>query len=291
MPIPQLHGKLLALLLLVCAPPAMAQQEVPLWEDAAPGLRHARAEVAEDRRETGRTDRYLSYVSKPSLTFYPAANTSGPAPVVLVLPGGGFHYVAIDKEGHEVARWLSEHGVAAAVLKYRTVEPDAQRSWSVYTPLIAQGDAARAMRVLRHRAEQWQIAPNRIAMLGFSAGGAMAIAHTIDADTGNPAATDPIDRLSSMPASIGLVYTALPDMKQPRILPKVPFFIVHGADDKKIPAAIASKLFGAITGKGGAAELHLFQNADHGFGITPPTGTVRAWPALYVDWLRNNQER
>lgn len=282
---------LFAFVLLCISRSATAQQEVLLWDNGAPGLKHARAETAEDRRETGRQDRYLGLVSKPSLTFYPVPNAAGPTPVVLVLPGGGFHYVAIDKEGHEVARWLNAQGIAAAVLKYRTVEPEAERSWSVYMPLIAQGDAPRAMRVLRHHAEKWQIDPNRIAMLGFSAGGAMAIQHTMDADNGKPDAPDPIDKVSSMPSSIGLVYTTLPDMKFPKILPRVPFFIVHGADDKKIPVAVASKLFQTITSKGGSAELHLFQNADHGFGMTPAAGTVRSWPTLYVDWLRNSQPK
>ncbi|MFP5392772.1 MAG: alpha/beta hydrolase [Gammaproteobacteria bacterium] len=286
---------LLALVLSLAAHAAFDQQEVPLWEGGAPGLKHARPESVEDKRETGRQDRYLGYVSQPSLTFYPAPQAAGsalaPAPVVLVLPGGGFRYVAIDKEGHEVARWLNAQGFAAAVLKYRTVDPEAERSWPLFMSLLAQGDAGRAVRLLRARAAQWNIDPNRIGLLGFSAGGTMAIQQTIDADKGKADASDPIDRMSSLPNSIGLVYSTLPAQKPPRILDGVPFFIVHGAGDKKAPVAIATKLFNTIAGKGGAVELHIFQGADHGFGVAPAEGTVRSWPTLYAEWLRAQPRR
>lgn len=282
---------LLVFTLLCTGPSALAQTVALLWESGAPGHKFARAESVEDRRETGREDRYLGYVSQPSLTMYPLAKGAGTGPVVLVLPGGGFGYVAIDKEGHEVARWLNAQGIAAAVLKYRTVDPTAERSWSLWMPLLAQGDAGRAMRLLRSKAGEWNIDPNRIGMLGFSAGAVMAIQHTIDADTGKPNAADPVDRFSSMPNSVGLVYGTLPDLKPPRILPGVPFFIAHGSADKKLPASVATKLFQTVTGKGASAELHVFQDADHGFGVAPAAGTVRAWPALYVDWLRANSPR
>jgi len=270
---------------------AQAQDVVPLWENGAPGLRHERPESVEDRRETGRTDRYIGYVSAPTLTWYPAGDGKTPAPVVLVLPGGGFRYVVIDKEGHEVARWLNAQGIAAAVLKYRTVDPNAERSWSSFLSLLAEGDAARAIRLLRHNAAAWKIDPDRIGLLGFSAGGTMAIQQTIDADRGKPGAADPVERFSSMPNSVGLVYSTLPDQRLPKILPGVPFFIVHGAADAKAPVKIATKLFQSITDKGGAAELHLFQGADHGFGVAPAGGTARAWPTLYVDWLKTIQAR
>ena len=276
---------------LCCATAASAQQVVPLWEGGAPGFRHARAESVEDKRETGRTDRYFGYVSEPSLTWYPVSDAKQPGPVVLVMPGGGFRYVVIDKEGHEVARWLNAQGIAAAVLKYRTADPDADRSWSTYLPLLALGDTARAVRLLRHHADAWKIDPDRIGLLGFSAGGTMAIQQTIDADRGKAGAADPIDRLSSMPNSIGLIYSTLPDGRLPKILPGVPFFIAHGASDQKATAKISSKLFQSIVDKGGMAELHVFQGAEHGFGVAPASGTARSWPTLYVDWLKAIQAR
>ncbi|MFC5461472.1 alpha/beta hydrolase [Massilia niabensis] len=156
--------------------------------------------------------------------------TAMPGPVVLVLPDGGLRYVAIDKEGHEVARWLDMQGIAAAVLKYRTARADAEPRWDLYSPLLALGDAGRAVRLLRHHAAKWGIDPNRIAMLGFLRGGTMAIRHTIDATDGKPDAADAIERMSSRPDSMALVYATLPDQKLPRVDKKVAYFIVHERD-------------------------------------------------------------
>lgn len=275
-------------LIAVCAAgTACAQQEVPLWPDGAPGFRHARPEAVEDKHETGRLDRYISFVSNPTLTLYPVAGASAPGPMVLVLPGGGFRYVAIDKEGHEVARWLNSVGIAAAVLKYRVVDPDLERNWDNLSPLLALGDAARAVRLLRQNAAEWKIDPAHVGVLGFSAGGTMAIRLTIDANAGKADAADPVERLSSRPDFVGLIYTTLPDGKQPKIDRNMPFFIAQAADDKKAPMAISTKLLQYIVNGGGSAELHVFRQGDHGFGVLPPAGTVRAWPTLFVDWMKD----
>ena len=266
---------------------ARAETEVPLWPEGAPGFRHSQPEQSQDMRETGRLDRWLTYVSQPTLTWYPVAQPSGAAgPVVLVLPGGGFRYVCIDKEGHEVARWLNSVGVSAAVLKYRSLTPDTERSWDTFSPLLALGDAGRAIRVLRARADAWKIDPNKIGMIGFSAGGTMAIRHTIDANDGKANAADPVERLSSRPNNIALIYATLPDQKLPKVDKAVPYFLAHGAADPKASAKIATKLFQTIQDAGGAAELHLYHQGDHGFGVAPAGGTVRTWPAAYAEWLR-----
>lgn len=278
----------ITLLAWLASPPAWSQTEVPLWPDGAPGLRHSQPEAAEDKRETGRLDRWISYVSQPTVTLYPVEAGARPAPVVLVLPGGGFRYVCIDKEGHEVARWLNAQGIAAAVLKYRVTAPDAERSWDAFNALMALGDAGRAIRLLRARAGEWKLDTERIGMLGFSAGGTMAIRHTIDAGDGKPDAADPVERFSSRPNSIGLVYTTLPDNKLPKVDKRTPFFIVHGALDAKAPVAVAAKLFYSIQNAGGSAELHIYRGADHGFGVQPAAGTVRQWPQHYVQWLRES---
>ena len=278
---------LLVLLVACLSGNAFAQEEVPLWKGGAPGFKHTRPEMAEDKRETGRQDRYVTYVSNPTLTLYPVPGATAPGPIVLVLPGGGFRYVCVDKEGHEVARWLNSVGIAAAVLKYRSTEPDAERSWDVFSPLLALGDAGRAIRVLRHNATEWKIDPARIGMMGFSAGGTMAIRHTIDADSGKPNAPDSVERMSSQPNSIALIYTTLPDQKLPKVDKAVPYFIAHAADDPKAAYGVATKILSTVLNAGGSAELHVFRNGDHGFGVMPPAGTVRAWPALYADWLKD----
>ncbi|BBB63807.1 hypothetical protein UNDKW_5534 [Undibacterium sp. KW1] len=152
---------------------AQAEIEIPLWQNGAPGLQHQQAEAAEDRHETGRLDRYLSYVSKPTLTIYPAPADKATGTAVLVVPGGGFRYVCIDKEGIEAAHWLNAQGITAAVLKYRTPALDTERKWKAIQPLTA--DTSRAMRVLRQHAADWKIDSKKIGVLGFSAGGVMAL--------------------------------------------------------------------------------------------------------------------
>jgi acetyl esterase/lipase len=266
---------------------ANAQHEIPLWPDGTAGTVATRPEATEDRRETGRVDRYISFVSTPTLTYFPVEGGSKPGPIVLVLPGGGFRYVAIDKEGFEVAHWLNSIGIAAAVLKYRVVAPDAERNWDTLSPLLALGDAARAVRMMRRDAAMMKIDPARIGVIGFSAGGTMAIRLTIDATDGNPRATDPIETFSSKPNFIALVYSTLPDQKLPKVDKRVPYFIAHAADDPKAAPGVALKLFQHITAAGGSAELHMYHKGDHGFGVMPPAGTVRAWPEHFANWMRD----
>lgn len=267
--------------------PAGAQQEVDLWPEGLASLHPGRAEVVEDRRETGRLDRYIGLVSQPTLRYFPVAGAGKPGPVVLVLPGGGLRYVAIDKEGLEVAHWLNSIGIAAAVLKYRVVDPAAERNWDTLSPLLALGDAGRAVRLLRHHAAAWQIDPARIGVMGFSAGGTMAIRLTIDANDGKAGAADPVEALSSRPNFIALIYATLPDQKLPRVDTQVPYFIAHAADDKKAAPGVALKLFQHVAGAGGSAELHIFHRGEHGFGVLPPAGSVRGWTGQYANWLRD----
>jgi acetyl esterase/lipase len=275
------------ILLLLLALPAWAQHEIPIWPDSLAALHPGRVEVVEDKHETGRVDRYVSFVNTPTLTYFPVPGASKPGPVVLVLPGGGFRYVCIDKEGFEVAHWLNSLGIAAAVLKYRVVDPEAERSWDVLSPLLALGDAGRAVRVLRQNAAKWQIDPARIGLMGFSAGGTMAIRLTIDATDGKAGAADPVEAQSSRPNFIALVYTTLPDQKLPKVDKQVPYFVAHTATDKKAAPGVAVKLYQHITSAGGSAELHMFHQGEHGFGVQPPAGSVRGWTAQYANWLRD----
>lgn len=274
--------------LLLSAGAASAQQEIPLWQDGAPGFRHAKPEVVEDKRETGRLDRHISFVSTPTLTLYPAPGATEAGPLVLVLPGGGLRYVVIDKEGIEAARWLNAQGISAAVLKYRVVDPGLERNWDNLSPLLDLNDAGRAVRLLRHNAAEWKIDPNKIGLLGFSAGGTMALRLTIDATAGKASAPDPVERHSSRPDFIGLVYATLPENKLPKVDKRAPYFIAHAANDSKAPVSVASKLYSHIRSEGGSAELHIFKDGEHGFGMQPAAGgAVRAWPTLFAEWMKD----
>ena len=269
----------------------VGQTEIPLWPDPPAQPLHAQPEASEDKRETGRLDRWVSYVSIPTITFYPAPASAGgqAAPVVLVIPGGGFRYVCIDKEGHEAARWLNSVGVSAAVLKYRTLAPDSERNAKTITPLLALGDTARAMRLLRARAVELKIDPARIGVMGFSAGGVMALQLMIDADASSASAVDPVDRVSDRPDFVALVYTGLPGGKFPKAGKSTPpVFIVHASDDPKAPAVSAVKIYQHLAAGGASAELHIFSKGDHGFGVAPASGAVRSWTSQFEAWLQDH---
>jgi acetyl esterase/lipase len=277
---------LTACLTAACAfsPCVFAQEEIPLWKDGATGPKHSQPEASEDRRETGRLDRYVSFVSNPTLTIYPASGNSSANPAVLIVPGGGFRYVCIDKEGHEVARWLNSIGVTAAVLKYRVLAPTTERSFKNIEAILP--DTERAMRVLRHNASHWKIDPQKIGIMGFSAGGVMSIRLINDADAGDAASSDPVEKVSSRPNFVALIYTGLPGGKMPKAdKTSPPFFIAHASDDPKAPAAVAAKIYLHLLENGASAELHMFSSGDHGFGVHPATGSARGWTAQYAAWL------
>lgn len=272
-----------ALLNAVCS---YAQQEIPLWKDGAPGLKHERAEASEDRHETGRTDRYISYVSDPTLTVYPADQAKATGAAVLVVPGGGFRYVCLDKEGIEPAQWLNSIGVTAIVLKYRTIDPEKERSGKTIEPLFAETE--RAMRVVRTHAAEWKIDPKKIGVMGFSAGAIMAVRLVVDADAGDASAVDPVEKTGSRPDFVVFVYGAAPPGKQPKIDKTAPpFFLVHAADDPKAPVGGALKVFQLLNEAGASAELHVYHRGDHGFGMTPKVGTVRDWTSSCASWMRD----
>jgi acetyl esterase/lipase len=271
---------------LIHAVSVYAQQEIPLWKDGAPGLKHDHAEASEDRRETGRQDRFISYVSNPTLTVYPADPAKATGAAVLVVPGGGFRFVCFDKEGIEPAQWLNSLGITAVVLKYRTADPEKERNAKTIEPLFA--DTERAMRVLRSHAAEWKIDPKKIGVMGFSAGAIMSLRLVIDADDGDAAAVDPIEKEASRAEFVIFAYGALPPGKQPKIDKSAPpFFIVHAADDPKAPANGALKTFQLLKESGVSAELHVYHRGDHGFGMQPKFGTVRDWTGSCASWMRD----
>jgi acetyl esterase/lipase len=265
--------------------PASAQQEIPLWGNDKAGVQPSDSEITEYKHKTGRLDRWISHVSQPTLTIYPANKQKADGPAVLVIPGGGFRYVCIDKEGIEAARWLNSLGITAAVLKYRTLDPSERRTADAIEPLFA--DPIRAMRMLRYRATEWHINPRQIGAMGFSAGGAMAIRLTMDTDAGPGIRADPIEKMSYRPDFVTLVYAALPPSLGRPANGLPPFFVVSAADDPTVPVAVVPDIFQYVQDGGGSIELHVFRRGGHGFGVMPPAGPVRAWTDLDAAWMRD----
>jgi endo-1,4-beta-xylanase len=213
------------------------------------------------------------------MVYLPKVNASGAA--VVIAPGGGHSELWIDHEGYNVAEWLSDHGVAGFVLKYRL----AREKGSTYT---VEGDALadtqRAIRVARSRATEWGIDPDRIGVMGFSAGGELAaLAGSRYGDA--PAAGDDISRLSDKPAFQALIYPAIPrDMKFSKESP--PAFLACGADDRQNISQGLPELYLAMKRAGASAELHVYARTGHGFGVRPTNhGPSAAWTSSFYAWL------
>jgi endo-1,4-beta-xylanase len=222
----------------------------------------------------------VTSINNPSLTLFlpPAGKSTGAG--VVILPGGGHRLLSIEHEGWAVAQWLSEHGVAAFVLKYRL----AKEEGSPYRVQIeALQDAQRAIRLVRSHAAEWRVDPDRVGIMGFSAGGELAGLASLRSDAGNAAATDVVDRFSSKPAFQALIYPGEPQ----EIVPtkdSPPAFLAAGNDDKLSEGA--AQIYLRFRAVGVPAELHIYRGVGHGFGYRPTNILpYRTWLNRFDEWL------
>ena len=260
-------------------------ETVLLWEKGAPGA-------------LGDAD-----VDRPSITIFRAAGAGGTS--VIVAPGGGYRNLSMDKEGRQVASWFNAMGVTAYVLKHR-LGPR-------YHHPIELGDAQRAIRLVRSRAAQLGIAPDRIGMMGFSAGGHLAATAGTHFDDGSRDASDPVDRVSSRPDFLILAYpvisfdpaiahkgseqSLLGDSPDPRLVQDLsdelqvtaktpPAFLFHTNADTTVPAENSVRFYLALRQAKVPAEMHIFQNSPHGVGLDLGDPVLSQWPTLLANWLR-----
>ena len=260
---------------------AVAQnQAIPLWANGAPGSEGKTGEETVRVSEEG--DHIVSNVNRPSLTPYLPAKDKATGAAIVVIPGGGHRELWMDHEGYRVASWLSEHGVAAFIVKYRL----ARAPGSTYTIEGTElDDVKRAIRLVRNRSQEWGVDPKRIGVIGFSAGGELAALASTRPDAGVPDAADAVGRENSRPAFQVLLYPAVPrDLDLSKETP--PAFLVCGENDHLAPPEGLPNLYLALKRAGVSAELHIFAHAEHGFGIRdrnrPP---VSDWPQLLLEWL------
>ena len=261
-------------LLAVAADP----QAVLLWPSGAPGSEGKTAE--ETVRTTPQREKVIAGVHRPTILVHLPLKATGAA--VIIAPGGGHSELWADHEGANVAHWLSEHGVAGVVLKYRL----AREKGSVYKiEGESLADTQRALRLVRARAAEWGIDPERIGVMGFSAGGELAALAATRFDGGLAGAADPIDRLSSKPAFQALVYPAIPrNMTLSKDTP--PAFLACGENDRQDISQGLPELYLALKRAGAIAELHVYTGVGHGFGVRPTTkGPVSLWPQRFLEFL------
>jgi len=276
------------ILLASCAFAAAQHPVVFLWPNGAPNDASSSPNAPPEAvRVTPEGDHVVSSVHRPSITVYLPPPSTATGTAVLVIPGGGHREIWIDHEGYAVADWLSAHGVAAFVLKYRL----AREPGSTYTIEGTElQDVQRALRLIRSRASEWSVNPDRIGVIGFSAGGELAALASdrfgADNQTVAGSPSDPIDRQNSRPDFQALLYPAIPhDLHLSKQTP--PAFLACGANDRQDISEGLPLLYLDMKRAGVPAELHIFAGVGHGFGIRPTnTGNVSTWPDLFYGWLR-----
>lgn len=292
-------------------PPGLPQpvETIDLWPKGAPGRSSRASSETVDERSTDPlvTDRAVYGITRPRMAVFRPDRPNGGA--VLLTPGGGYRWVVVDKEGYEMARWLSARGFTAFVLFYRL--PGEGWASGPDTPLA---DALRAMRLIRHRARDYAIEPERVAAMGFSAGGHVCadLAARFAAKVYDP--VDAADRLSAKPCCAAPIYPVVsmdpaiahpgsrslllgeapssalesahsPDRNVPADAP--PHFLLHAEDDDVVPVENTLRLRAALKARGIPVETHLFEHGGHGFGLRKAVGKpVETWPDLWRAWAR-----
>jgi acetyl esterase/lipase len=265
-------------LMVSAAVPAAEPQKLFLWPNGAPGAMAAGGEETVSIKEAG--DHVVSNVHRPSITVYLPKKHTGVS--VIIAPGGGHRELWTDHEGHTIARFLNEQGIAAFVLYYRL----ARAPNSTYTiDGDALNDLERAVRTVRS-GKDWSADTKKIGAMGFSAGGALVSLGATRADDGDAKASDPIDRVSSKLDFAALVYPGVwPDLKIDSGTP--PMWLLSGSDDRPDIITGLTSLFVRLREAKVPAELHFYDHVGHGFGMRATlTGPVANWPHQFVDWLK-----
>ena len=253
---------------------------VPLWPQGAPG---SESRAAEPEKVEGAN---VCNIHNPTLTPYVPEAGKATGTGVIICPGGGHSKLCLGHEGYALAEWFRERGIAAFVLKYRL----AREKGSTYTIQDhAMADARRALRLIRSRAADWQVKPDRLGILGFSAGGELAAFAAMKSDPGQKDAADPIERESCRPDFQALIYPGTSGLfSAEKGMP--PLFIAAGYSDRPDISEGMATLYLKYKAAGVKAEMHLYANAGHGFGYKPdakPAAAAR-WPQRLVEWLEDS---
>ncbi len=270
---------------------------VSLWPNGVPGASAAAtngpAEVdtttPKDNLIAGKPLIRLGNVSNPTITLYKPAKANGAAPAMVVFPGGGYRILAIDLEGTEVCDWLNEAGLACVLLKYRV--PD---SGPYPKSPAALQDAQRAIGMVRQHAEEWGVDPKRVGVLGFSAGGHLAAAVSTHFGTRLYDRVDAADDLSCRPDFAVVIYPGYLALQEqnmatnPEIKPtaETPPTIIVQAEDDPVHVENATNYFLQLKNAKVPAELHVYAEGGHGYGLRRTSQPVTAWPLLVEKWLQ-----
>jgi len=277
-------------------PPSPNHATLPVWPHAAPGPNRSQAPEADtttpkDNLVANRPVIRIGNVSTPTLTLYsPTTKSTGAA--IVVFPGGAYRILAIDLEGTEVCDWLTSAGITCILLKYRV--PD---SGPYPKSTAALQDAQRSLGIVREHAAEWHIDPHRIGVLGFSAGAHLAVALSTHFDQRLYDPIDAADKLSCRPDFAVIAYPGYLALAEQSFASNAdirptdrtpPTFIVQAEDDP-VHVENATVYFLALKNAKVPAELHLYAQGGHGYGLRRSALPVTAWPQLVETWFRTIQ--
>ena len=247
------------------------------------------------RVEVTESTRLITDVTRPTITVFRPARDRDSGTAVLIFPGGGYWDLYWQLEGEEVASWLNSIGVTGIILKYRVPRrPDELEREPARRPLQ---DAQRAISLVRQRAVEWGIHPRRIGVIGFSAGGHLAIASATRFGSRTYPAIDAVDQVSCRPDFAILAYPGYlkardreelaPGLSIPSGMP--PVFLVHGGEDLLSGPEQSVLMYLALKRAGVPAELHVYAGTAHDFGVRPGNRPYSTWTGLCAEWLREQE--
>jgi acetyl esterase/lipase len=288
-------------LVVECAAGAPEPIVVDIWPAKVPdeggdiGAERIRMSPALDRKQVEVTEptRMITDVTRPTITICRPTTEKETGTAMVICPGGGYWNLYWELEGEEVATWLNSIGVTGIILKYRVPRrPDEPKTEPARRPLA---DAQRAVSLVRSRAGDWGIHPARIGIVGFSAGGHLAIATATGFEKRTYEPIDDIDKISCRPDFAIPVYSGYlkakdkdelaPGLRIPSGTP--PVFLVHGGEDIISPPENSLLMYLALKRAGVPAELHVYANTAHDFGVRTNNRPYSKWTESCANWLRD----
>ena len=281
------------------------QMILPLWpENEIPNFIDTGEAQVSDTTDVIR----IRHVKTPDINVFRPSRRNATDKAMLVIPGGGYRQLAYDSGGTEIAQWLNSKGITAIVLKYRLPFT----SNNIIGHLSPMMDAQRAMRLIRHHADEWGINPLQVGVIGISAGGHLAAMLATQFDYGDEGNPDPVERHSSRPDFSVLLYTVITSdtaywhrgsfrallgdyppedllhrySTEKHVKPDTPpAILIHAADDTSVPVQNSILYFQALNKKGIPAEMHIYPHGGHGFSLAIGRGHLSTWPDRVTDWI------
>ena len=285
------QGFLIVCLALSSSTQIIAQQKIPLYDSNLDCDINKKNRIDESDGST-----YIYEVEYPEIWYYPAANKDANKPAVMVIPGGAYRFLSITNEGISIAKWLNELGVDAFMLKHRlpnNYDGPCKQS-------VASNDAFRAIELIRDNSEKWNIDPNNVGVIGFSAGGHLASTISTKGKLGlnkpnfailvYPVITMKIDKQTWTFKSLfgdnpdeSIIQNYSNDLNVNKETP--PTILIHSNNDVGTPPENSISYYSALRKNNVPASIHIWEDGGHGYGLAKGRGTIESWTEIVKEWL------